>query len=134
MNVHGTISMAGLAKKMTKLEVFCHVSTAYAHCYRKTMEEKVYVDNTQSRDEFWNMVINKDKNQKFEDKKWPNPYTCSKAMAETYLLKHCQDLPLTIVRPSIVVASWKEPLPGWIDNFNGPTGMVALIYFRTLRK
>lgn len=24
-----------------------------------------------------------------------------------------------------VTASWKEPMPGWVDNLNGPTGMLA---------
>ncbi len=28
-------------------------------------------------------------------------------------------MPTAIVRPSIVGAAWKEPVPGWIDNFNG---------------
>uniref|UniRef100_H3C9S8 Fatty acyl-CoA reductase n=1 Tax=Tetraodon nigroviridis TaxID=99883 RepID=H3C9S8_TETNG len=32
-------------------------------------------------------------------------------------------LNVAIVRPSIVGASWKEPFPGWIDNFNGPSGI-----------
>ena len=44
MNLHGTVSMIELAKKMSKLEVFVHVSTAYAHCYMKTIEEKFYID------------------------------------------------------------------------------------------
>ena len=22
-----------------------------------------------------------------------------------------------------MIASWKEPFPGWIDNFNGPVGL-----------
>ena len=34
-------------------------------------------------------------------------------------------LPIAIVRPSIVVAAWKEPLPGWLENLNGPTGIIA---------
>lgn len=25
----------------------------------------------------------------------------------------------------LVTASWKEPMPGWVDNMNGPTGMLA---------
>lgn len=25
---------------------------------------------------------------------------------------------------SSVVASWKEPVPGWVDNMNGPTGLM----------
>lgn len=24
-----------------------------------------------------------------------------------------------------VTGSWKEPMPGWVDNLNGPTGMLA---------
>ena len=23
-----------------------------------------------------------------------------------------------------MISSWKEPVPGWIDNFNGPIGMI----------
>jgi fatty acyl-CoA reductase len=32
---------------------------------------------------------------------------------------------LAIVRPSIVTAALREPFPGWIDNLNGPTGLIA---------
>jgi len=52
----------------------------------------------------------------------PNTYTYTKALAEQLLEKECGDIPLAIVRPSIVTAAAKEPLPGWIDNLNGPTG------------
>jgi fatty acyl-CoA reductase len=55
----------------------------------------------------------------------PNTYTYTKALAETLLVNECGSLPLAIVRPSIVTASWREPLPGWIDNLNGPTGMIV---------
>jgi fatty acyl-CoA reductase len=24
-----------------------------------------------------------------------------------------------------VTAAWKEPIPGWVDNLNGPTGLIA---------
>jgi len=27
--------------------------------------------------------------------------------------------------PSIVTAAWREPFPGWVDNFNGATGVMA---------
>lgn len=26
---------------------------------------------------------------------------------------------------TIVTASWKEPILGWVDNLNGPTGLLA---------
>ena len=127
MNLHGTVSMIELAKKMSKLEVFVHVSTAYAHCYLKTIEEKFYIEenNLHSQDEFWKRILSKDESLKIDDGKFPNPYTCSKALTESYLSQKCQNIPLVIIRPSIVVGAWQEPVPGWIDNFNGPTGLMA---------
>ena len=54
---------------------------------------------------------------------YPNTYTFTKFMTELLLLKECDGkMPLSIIRPSIVTASLKEPIPGWIDNINGPTG------------
>lgn len=53
---------------------------------------------------------------------FPNTYTFTKKMAEKMLEMEAGDLPLVIVRPSIVTAAVKEPFPGWIDNYNGPTG------------
>ena len=55
----------------------------------------------------------------------PNTYTFTKAIAEKLLEEEHGDLPTVIVRPSIVTAALKEPLPGWIDNINGPTGIFA---------
>ena len=55
----------------------------------------------------------------------PNTYTYTKALAETLLVNECGSLPVAIVRPSIVTASWREPLPGWVDNMNGPTGLIV---------
>jgi len=54
----------------------------------------------------------------------PNTYTYTKALAENLLIEECGDLPVAIVRPSIVTAAWNEPLRGWVDNFNGPTGLI----------
>jgi alcohol-forming fatty acyl-CoA reductase len=43
------------------------------------------------------------------------------------LLKEAGDLPVSIVRPSIVLSSINEPLSGWVDNWNGPTGIVSAV-------
>ena len=42
----------------------------------------------------------------------PNTYTFTKALAENILETEGKNLPLAIIRPSIVAASWKEPAPG----------------------
>lgn len=33
-------------------------------------------------------------------------------------------LPCIILRPSIIIPIKNEPLPGWTDNINGPTGLL----------
>lgn len=45
------------------------------------------------------------------------------------------NLPVSIVRPSIVIACNNEPQPGWLDNWNGPTGIISAVgngLFRTI--
>ena len=53
----------------------------------------------------------------------PNTYTFTKQIAE-YLVYSESKIPTVILRPSIVGASWLEPSIGWVDNFNGPTGLI----------
>ena len=40
----------------------------------------------------------------------PNTYTYTKKLAEEYLRKEAKDLPIAVVRPSIVGAAYKEPV------------------------
>jgi len=59
----------------------------------------------------------------------PNTYTFTKAVAESMIFddeEANQHLPVIMVRPSIVTGIWLEPIPGWIDNANGATGLIAL--------
>lgn len=108
-----------------------HVSTAYANCDRLHVSEVVYNPPVQPEKIIeavdW---IEEDLVKLLTPKVIklrPNTYTYTKAIAEALVLQECKDLPCTIVRPSIVGASWKEPFPGWIDNFNGPTALFAAI-------
>ena len=41
----------------------------------------------------------------------PNTYTFTKKLAELVVATESDNLPITIVRPSIIGASWKEPVP-----------------------
>ena len=68
--------------------------------------------------------------------KMPNTYAYTKGLTEYLLQQECGSIPLAIVRPSIVTAAYKEPMPGWIDNLNGPTGFIAGVskgFLRALR-
>ena len=48
---------------------------------------------------------------------WTDCYTFTKALAERYLEEEHGDLPLTIVRPSIIESALSRPFPGWIEGF-----------------
>ncbi|KAM8860699.1 fatty acyl-CoA reductase 1 isoform 3-T4 [Synchiropus picturatus] len=127
LNVLATQKMLALARQMKHLEVFIHISTAYANCDRELIEEVVYtppVDYRQLIDTLaW---MDEDLVSTLTPKligKRPNTYTFTKALAEYLVQQEAGDLNVAIVRPSIVGASWKEPFPGWIDNFNGPSGI-----------
>lgn len=46
---------------------------------------------------------------------WPNPYTFTKAMGEMLLGHLKEDLQLIILRPTVILSTYKEPFPGWIE-------------------
>uniref|UniRef100_A0A665VNR3 Fatty acyl-CoA reductase n=1 Tax=Echeneis naucrates TaxID=173247 RepID=A0A665VNR3_ECHNA len=105
LNVMATQQLLSLAQQMQHLEAFIHISTAYANCNLA-----------------WGHSIVRDITPRLIGDR-PNTYTYTKALAE-YVVQQEQDkLNIGIIRPSIVGASWQEPFSGWIDNFNGPSGV-----------
>jgi alcohol-forming fatty acyl-CoA reductase len=48
---------------------------------------------------------------------WPDAYAFTKSLGERALLETRGDLPVTIVRPSIIESAMSEPQPGWIRGF-----------------
>jgi HAD superfamily hydrolase (TIGR01490 family) len=48
---------------------------------------------------------------------WPDAYAYTKALAERALLETRGDVPVTIVRPSIIESALADPRPGWIRGF-----------------
>ncbi|GLH01985.1 Putative fatty acyl-CoA reductase CG5065 [Gryllus bimaculatus] len=129
MNVQGTSRLVQLCHRMAKLEALVHVSTAYCNCTQAEVEERVYAPPADPEqiaqciewmdDELIDGITPKILGDH------PNTYTFTKALAENVLVSQAGNLPAAIVRPSIVTASWREPLPGWVDNLNGPTGLLA---------
>ncbi|XP_075998005.1 fatty acyl-CoA reductase 1 isoform X2 [Genypterus blacodes] len=127
LNVLATQKMVALAHRIKHLEVFIHISTAYANCDRELIEEVIYpppVDYRKLIDSLsWmdDSLVSAMTPKLIGER--PNTYTYTKAMAEYMVQQEAGNLNIAIVRPSIVGASWKEPFPGWIDNFNGPSGI-----------
>src|SRR6266446_2078767 len=65
---------------------------------------------------------------------WPNTYTFTKSLGESILACHGQDLPIAIVRPSIVESSIRSPFMGWNEGINtsGPLSYLLGTNFRQL--
>jgi len=113
------------------LQALVHVSTAYCNTQFKHISEEIYhlngdpvgiIDLCKRMDP---SLLNSQEMTKQIIGNKPNTYTFTKALGESALVTEGGCLPIAIVRPSIVVAAWKEPLPGWLENLNGPTGIIA---------
>jgi fatty acyl-CoA reductase len=64
---------------------------------------------------------------------WPDAYAYTKALGERALLQNRGDVPVSIVRPSIIESSLLEPFPGWIRGFR-MAEPVIISYARGLLK
>jgi len=65
---------------------------------------------------------------------WPNTYTFTKSLGESILARRGKDLPLAVVRPSIVESSTLSPFSGWNEGVNtsGPLSYLLGTNFRQL--
>ena len=65
---------------------------------------------------------------------WPNTYTFTKSLGESILALRGGDLPIAIVRPSIVESSERTPFTGWNEGINtsGPLSYLLGTTFRQL--
>ncbi|KAI5640427.1 male sterility protein domain-containing protein [Phthorimaea operculella] len=128
MNTTGTARVLDLAETMEVLEVFVHLSTAYCRCHLDVLEEKLYpavhpprkiIDIVEWMDD---SLLHHLEPKLIESE--PNTYSYTKAITEDLVDEYGSKFPLAIARPSIVTSALKDPYPGWVDNLNGPTGLL----------
>ncbi|KAK6230133.1 hypothetical protein QUC31_001651 [Theobroma cacao] len=143
INTFGALNVLSFAKKCDKIKLFLHTSTAYVcgeeagiilekpfsvddtllkTCKLDIIEEKRIVEEKLDELRFQhapNEVI-KSEMKEFGLKRaklygWPNTYVFTKAMGEMLLGNFKGDLPLVIIRPTMIASTYKEPFPGWIE-------------------
>ncbi|XP_022247346.1 putative fatty acyl-CoA reductase CG5065 [Limulus polyphemus] len=129
INVIGTRRVLQLCRKMEHLSALIHVSTAYSNCNRQDIGEVVYTETVSPTSIIhatqWMSDSLLDAITPHLIKGRPCNYHYTKALAENLLLTEGVGLPIAIIRPSIITASWKEPIPGWVDNLNGTSGFIV---------
>jgi alcohol-forming fatty acyl-CoA reductase len=129
MNLVGTKNALELAKQMKNLVQMVHLSTAFCNVEPEVVYEKVY-DFAHDPDDLirmseWMSDKTMESMQKGLLGDHPNAYTYTKRLAEVLVQREFENgLPICIMRPSLVMPSYKEPIAGWVDNLNGMAGVM----------
>ncbi|KNC23423.1 putative fatty acyl-CoA reductase [Lucilia cuprina] len=131
MNTRGTHELLKIALNLKHLIAFIHVSTAYVNPFAVHIKEQLYKAPVEWRSALKvaetydeeTLEILKLKYTKY----YPNAYSFTKNLSEQVVAEFSDRLPITILRPSIVSHSMKDPESGFIDNLNGPMGMLVAI-------
>ncbi|ODM95040.1 hypothetical protein Ocin01_11637 [Orchesella cincta] len=122
VNVQGTKRIVELCKRMTKLAALVHVSTAYANCEREEIDEIVYPPPADPNKLIQCMEWMDDDVANWQQAEYVHVH---QGISRAYFDSGGYKSPIVHCRPSIVTATWKEPVAGWVDNVNGPTGLIA---------
>ncbi|XP_076280186.1 putative fatty acyl-CoA reductase CG5065 [Lasioglossum baleicum] len=128
-NTRSTRDVCVLASSMQNLVALMHVSSAYAQCDKPMVDETLYSPITDWKSTI-KMVETLDEQtiRTFTPKylnTMPNTYTFSKRLAEQVIADYSKELPCVVFRPSIVISTINDPASGWLDNFNGPVGIMV---------
>ncbi|KAH8306477.1 hypothetical protein KR018_012423 [Drosophila ironensis] len=139
INTRATRLMLQLAREMRHLQVFVHVSTAYSNCVEEDIKERFYPELL-TCPAAKVLEISESLSPELVDNmapallgRFPNTYTYTKALAEQLIQQEAADLPICIFRPGVIIASFKEPVAGWIDNLYGPIAVLYGAAFGVLR-
>lgn len=128
INLLGTRRVMDLCKESKNLVSVVHISSAYVNSFLLETEEKLYpapgdaeaviaLAQSKSEEELAELTPKIIKDH-------PNTYTFTKHLAEHEVNKCAALFPCGIVRPSMITAAWKEPVPGWTISKNGPQGFL----------
>ncbi|CAK9150537.1 unnamed protein product, partial [Ilex paraguariensis] len=143
INTIGASHVLNFAKKCVKLKMLVHVSTAYVSGEKMGLiventytmgealngtvgldidEEKKVVEErlTELRGEkaLERTITSAMKAlgiQRARKYGWPNTYVFTKAMGEMLVGHLKENIPVVIIRPTIVTSTYKEPFPGWVE-------------------
>uniref|UniRef100_A0A803R2I9 Fatty acyl-CoA reductase n=2 Tax=Cannabis sativa TaxID=3483 RepID=A0A803R2I9_CANSA len=143
-NTIGIYNILNFAKKCLKLKKLLHLSTAYvcgekegiisekAFEFGETLTktftkldfkiEKEFVAHrlsqlreTKASESAINANMRELGTERAKHFGWPNTYVFTKAMGEMCVEQFKDDVPTIILRPTMIVSTYKEPFPGWIE-------------------
>ncbi|XP_026331531.1 putative fatty acyl-CoA reductase CG5065, partial [Hyposmocoma kahamanoa] len=128
LNLQPVICVLEICDVLPNVLAFIYVSTAYSNSEFSRVEEKVYPPAMKLETLMKKLKEGDMDEEKLAEFIFPklNTYIFSKAMAEHVIAQHKnKGYSSAIFRPSIVVSSLHHPTPGWIENLNGPSGVIV---------
>uniref|UniRef100_D3TNR4 Fatty acyl-CoA reductase n=1 Tax=Glossina morsitans morsitans TaxID=37546 RepID=D3TNR4_GLOMM len=127
VNLRGTHEIIKIAETMSKLIAFVQVSTLYANVDQIHIKEQMRSTKCDWRTTIKLAETLDGKTLDILFKKYssnhPNTYTLAKSLGEQIVNDYRNKLPVIIYRVAQMVNSIEEPLPGWLDNMNGPAAL-----------
>ncbi|XP_020290521.1 fatty acyl-CoA reductase 1-like [Pseudomyrmex gracilis] len=126
-NLRATRDVCILAQSMKNIVALHHVSSTYTQSDKPVVNEVLYPLKID-----WRQTIRIAESVDEEILKiftakyigtFANTYIFTKRLAEQIISDFSESLPCIIFRPSIVISTMGDPVPGWTDNFNGPNGL-----------
>ncbi|KAJ4962673.1 hypothetical protein NE237_022612 [Protea cynaroides] len=155
INALGVEHICMFAKKCTKLELLFHVSTAYVTREKEgiILEKRFEMDEIFAGNHRLDVAVEKklvqERLKELQEEKatneaiklamqelglqrarsfgWANTYVFTKAIGEMLIGHFRGDLPVVILRPTIITSTYKEPFPGWIEGFRTIDSLIVNI-------
>ncbi|XP_010557956.1 PREDICTED: fatty acyl-CoA reductase 2-like [Tarenaya hassleriana] len=143
INTRGPCNLMRFAKKCKNLKLFLQVSTAYVNGQRqgRIMEKPFSMgdciateisNGTDLLDVDKELKLASDARNGFQDHEevhkmkelglerartygWQDTYVFTKAMGEMMINSIRGDVPLVIIRPSVIESTYRDPFPGWME-------------------
>jgi thioester reductase-like protein/1-acyl-sn-glycerol-3-phosphate acyltransferase len=130
-NVTSALNVLELARTFVRLQGMVSVSTAYTTVWRPGSIEETLAPLPRPAEEYHQAILegSRSEAEMLAETGHPNTYTFTKCIAEHLICARRGDVPLTIVRPSIISASWAAPFPGWIDS---PAALAGCLLYASL--
>ncbi|XP_065869018.1 alcohol-forming fatty acyl-CoA reductase-like [Euphorbia lathyris] len=143
INTMGALNVLNFAKKCPNIKMLAHVSTAYVCGEDKglILEKPYLMGEAKKGDEKIDIEgekklaedkVNQLQSENVSPKEitslmkdfglerargygWPNTYVFTKALGEMLLMHYKDDIPLIIMRPTMITSTLFDPFPGWIE-------------------
>ncbi|KAM3377662.1 hypothetical protein P3S68_010075 [Capsicum galapagoense] len=153
VNVVGAMHVVEFSRQCSKLKMLLHVSTAYVcgekeglilekplnygetlngrssldiHVERKLVEEALKdLQDKNATEKEVTLAMRVLGIERARLHGWPNTYSFTKAMGEMLLGHFKEDLQFIILRTTIILITYKDPFPGWIEGLRTTDTFIA---------